>query len=315
MTAHVGFRFLFALCIFAVFTFCLVFIKIDNNLVQSYTADVDPIPSYTADVAQQNKALASRLCIADRHAAVLYGVLSTAEKVLFRNATRHQVQCHLNGNVHNTVFVVGAPRTEREHSVLKRESAMYGDIFTLSCRENMNLGKSYTYFKEALDQFPCFDFYAKIDDDTAWIPDKLSSFLQSVSSNTPVMIGRHEEFPTIHERWFSVERFFRGGLRDISWTRDMHHYCAGMLYVLNTAAVKSWVALNPTQVYGDEDMRTFYYMKIIGAEVVNTLPAFHDKWTERFTNASLAVHQCKSIDLLVEAFASLCRQPPTANIF
>ena len=273
-----------------------------------HIGDEDTMQSYAMESVRANKDMASRLCGADRRASVLYGVFSTADKVLWRNTTRQQVQCHLNSNVHNTVFVVGAVRTEREHTILKRESAMYGDIFTLSCTENMNLGKSYTYFKEALGQFPCFDFYAKVDDDTAFVPDKLSSFIQSVSRNTPVMIGRHEAFPTIHEPFFWIERFFRGGLRDISWTRHMEDYCAGMLYVLNTAAVKSWIALNPTQVYGDEDMRTFYYMKIIGAEVVNTHTAFHDEWTERLTNTSVAVHQCKKIELLSETFASLCQR-------
>jgi hypothetical protein len=219
--------------------------------------------------------------------------------------------------VHNTVFVVGAWRTEREHTILKREAAMYGDIFTLSCTENMNLGKSYTYFKEALAQFPCFDFYAKVDDDTAWIPDRLSRFIQNVTRSTPAIIGRHETMGAIHEPFFWVTRFFRGGLRDISWTRDMETYCAGMLYVLNAAAVRMWVALGKIDLYGDEDMRTFYYMKKIGAEVTNTHAAFHDvmgyarsspEWQENVTRASLAVHGLKAIDLLTETFTSLCQR-------
>lgn len=300
--------FLSALCIFAVFIGCRV-------LVQSSTADVDSA-RYTTDVVQQNKALAARLCTADRRAAVLYGVFSIAEKVLFRNATRQQVQCHLNGNVHNTVFVVGAPRTEGDHTILKREAAMYGDIFTLSCVENMNLGKSYTYFKEALAQFPCFDFYAKVDDDTAWIPDRLSSFIQTAPRNTPVIIGRYEPAQAINKTWFYVRETVLYGFRDMSWARHIHGYPLGLLYILNAAAVKSWVALNPTDLYSHEDLRTFYYMKLIGAEVINTHAAFHDhmrythgvpEWREPITNASLAVHQCKSIDLLVEVFASLCR--------
>ena len=315
MTAAVGSRFVFALCIFAVFVCCSVFKQID---------DKELVQSYAADAAKQNKAVASRLCGADRRAAVLYGVFSTAEKVLWRNATRQQVQCHLNTNVHNTVFAVGAPRTEREHIILKREAVMYGDIFTLSCTENMNLDKSYTYFKEALERFPCFDFYAKVDDDTVWIPDRLSSFIRAVTTSTPVIIGRYEPFQGINDTWFYVKETLLYGFRDMSWARHIHGYPLGLLYVLNTAAVKSWVAINPTQLYSHEDLRTFYYMKIVGAEVVNTHAAFHDhmrsascgEWCEPITNASMAVHKCKTIDLLVETFASLCRhETPTANIF
>ncbi len=315
MTVAVGFRLLFALCIFALFVFCGVWWQLD---------DKELMQSYTTDAAKQNKAMSSRLCGADRHAAVLYGVFSTAEKGPWRSATRQQVQCHLNTNVHNTVFVVGAPRTEREHTILKREAAMHGDIFTLSCTENMNSGKSYTYFKEALEQFPCFDFYAKVDDDTAWIPDRLSSFIQAAPRENPIMIGRHEPFTTNKHPFLYWRLFWEDGLRDVAWTRDINDYCAGMLYILNAAAVKSWVALNPIQLHGDEDMRTFYYMKIIRAEVVSTHSAFHDhmrstqgvtEWCEPITNASMAVHKCKAIDLLVETFASLCRhETPTAHI-
>jgi hypothetical protein len=307
-----GLRVVVTLCIFAVTVFCVFLWKTgDERLVQSYATDA----------AGYNRAMASRLCGSGRRAVVLYGVFSTADKVLWRNATRQQVQCHFNSEMHSTVFVVGAARSEREHHILRTEAAMYGDIFTLSCTENMNRGKSYTYFKEALEYFPCFNFYAKVDDDTAWVPARLSRFIQSETRSTPVMIGRHESFPTIHEPFFWIERFIRGGLRDISWTRHMEDYCAGMLYVLNTAAVRMWVALGTIDVSGDEDMRTFYYMKKIGAEVVNTHRAFHDhmrqtagvtEWCENITNTSLAVHGVKAIDLLTETFASLCTERDAA---
>ncbi len=96
----------------------------------------------------------------------------------------------------------------------------------------------------------------------------------------------------------------------------MEDFCSGMLYVLNAAAVRMWVALGKIDVYGDEDMRTFYYMKKIGAEVTNTHAVFHDfmgcarsvpDWRENITSASLAVHGVKAIDLLTETFATLCR--------
>jgi hypothetical protein len=279
------------------------------------------LQSYATDAAGYNKAMASRLCGSGRRAVVLYGVFSTAEKVLWRNATRQQVQCHFNSEMHNTVFVVGAARSEREHHILRTETATYGDIYTLSCAENMNLAKSYTYFKEALVQFPCFDFYAKVDDDTAWRPDRLSRFIQTAPRNTPAIIGRYESFRAINETWFYVSQSLLYGFRDMSWARTVHSYTTGLLYVLNAAAVKGWIALNPTQLYSHEDLRTFYYMKLIGAEVINMHAAFHDiigskqgfpEWQENITNTSLAVHGCKAIDLLTETFASLCTERDAA---
>ena len=284
-----------------------------------HIGDEDTMQSYAMESVRANKDMASRLCGADRRASVLYGVFSTADKVLWRNTTRQQVQCHLNSNVHNTVFVVGAVRTEREHTILKRESAMYGDIFTLSCMENMNLGKSYTYFKEALEQFPCFDFYAKVDDDTAFVPDKLSTVVQSASRSSPVIIGRYEAFPQANDPLFIVGGYVVHGLRDMSWVWHIQKYTAGCLYILNAVAVKRWISLNPTQVYGPEDMRTTYFMQIIRAEVINVYSAFHNhirshltgtshyEMRAPITETSLAVHECKTIELLLDAFASLCR--------
>ena len=277
--------------------------------------DEDLVQSYALDSVRENKAMASRLCGADRRASVLYGVFSTADKVLWRNTTRQQVQCHLNSDVHNTVFVVGAVRTEREHTILKREADMYGDIFILSCKENMNEGKTYTYFKEALEQFPCFDFYAKVDDDTAFVPDKLSSVVQSVSRSTPVIIGRYEEFDSIDQPFFYILLYLAHGLLDMSWASHIRNFTQGQLYILNTAAITRWINLNPTQLYGHEDMRTTYFMEIIGAQVINMHTVFHDhpaakqnQLTGPITNASLAVHQCKKIEVLLDTFASLCQR-------
>jgi len=274
------------------------------------------VQSYVMDSAMANKAMASRLCGVDRHAVVMYGVFSTAEKVLFRNATRQQVKCHLNSDVHNTVFVLGAPRSEREYNILKREVDMYGDIFTLSCKENMNDGKTYTYFKEALEQFPCFDFYAKVDDDTAFVPDKLTSVVQTVSRSTPVIIGRYEEFDSIDDPLFYIKLYLAHGLLDMSWASHIRNFTQGTLYILNKIAITRWIDLNPTQLYGHEDMRTTYFMKLIGAQVINVYTAFHDHPTSRqnlqlrgpITNASLAVHECKKIELLSDTFASLCQR-------
>ena len=281
-----------------------------------HIGDVDLMVSYALESFSENKAVALRLCRADRHATVLYGVFSTAEKVLFRNATRQQVQCHLNNNVHNTVFVIGAPRTERDYTILKKEAAMYGDIFTLSCKENMNEGKSYTYFKEALEQLPCFDFYAKVDDDTAFVPDKISSLVQSMPRKNPVIIGRDEAFDSIDDPLFYIRLYLAHGLVDMSWTSHMRHWIQGQIYILNTAAIKRWIDLHPTQVYGHEDMRTTYFMQLIGAQVINVYTAFHNHPASRqtheligpITNASLAVHACKKIELLSDTFVSLCQR-------
>jgi hypothetical protein len=85
-----------------------------------------------------------------------------------------------------------------------------------------------------------------------------------------------------------------------------------MLYVLNAPApaVLAWVGLAPSKLYGDEDYRTAYYMGRIGARVVDVGQAFHDflgyqplfsgqeHWCRNITRESLAVHKCKTPEML-----------------
>lgn len=289
---------------------CVVISCLDLWYLLSEKQRVDG-PFYAAHAARDNRDLSSRLCVAGSRRSVLYGVFSTAEKVLFRNTTRQQVQCGFNSNGHSTVFVVGAPRTEREHETMRVEASLYGDIFTLTCDENMNEGKTYIYFKEALQQLPCFDFYAKVDDDTAFAPARLAAVIRSVSTDMPVIIGRSNK----NDFLLQFLKWIQFGGRDLAWRWEIRRYTAGMLYVLNTRAVRQWITLNHTHLYGDEDLMTTYVMQLIGAQVIDLGTAFHDHpnsqmytqgWKAPITNASLAVHQCKSPQMLSDAFASLC---------
>ena len=287
-----------------------VFIIAQNKMWLQYTR----IPvKYSTQVSRQNNNMTTRLC--KRHRDVLYGIFSTVDKAQQRNIVRQQTQCNLNTKDHITVFVIGSPRTEREYNIIDMESKLYGDVFTLTCVENMNEGKTYTYFKEALEQFPCFEFYVKVDDDTAFAPAKLSTKLLSMPNDMALIIGRTQ---SIDDLWLLSLKWIYYGFRDLSWAYRQN-YTAGLLYVLNTQAINQWIELNPlsTQLYGDEDVRTSYYMELIGAKVINLDTQIHDytsapiynqlvTWKSEITNNSMAVHKCKTPQLLSDAFASIC---------
>ena len=287
-----------------------VFIIAQNNMWFPFAR----VPvKYLTSITRQNKNMTTRLCA--RRKDVLYGIFSTVGRMEQRNAARQQTSCNMNNNVHNTVFVVGVPHTGSEYNILNMESKLYGDIFILTCEENMNEGKTYTYFKEAMQLFPCFNFYAKVDDDTAFAPDKLSAKLRSMPNDMALIIGRTQ---SIDDLWLLSLKWIYYGFRDMSWA-CRQNYTAGLLYVLNTQAIKQWLELNPlsTQFYGDEDVRTSYYMDLIGAKVVNLDTEIHDykgatiynqmvTWKAEITNTSLAVHKCKTPQLLSDAFLSIC---------
>jgi hypothetical protein len=130
-----------------------------------------------------------------------------------------------------------------------------------------------------------------------------------------LIIGRTQ---SSDELWLLYLKWIYYGFRDLSWTQRQN-YTAGLLYVLNTQAIKQWIELNPlsTQFYGDEDQRTSYYMDVIGAKVIDLGTQIHDytaapiynqlvTWKSEITNTSLAVHKCKTPQLLSDAFASIC---------
>jgi hypothetical protein len=117
----------------------------------------------------------------------MFGVFTTAGKVETRQAIRAQSQvCTLNGHNWTTVFVMG-----RDAESLREEHTQHGDLLGLSVEENMNEGNSFHYFKETLERLPCFQFYAKVDDDTAFHPARLVVRLQDEQEGTsPLFLGR-----------------------------------------------------------------------------------------------------------------------------
>jgi hypothetical protein len=218
--------------------------------------------------------------------------------------------------MHRTIFVVGQPSTVEERNLLQEELRLHSDILVLSCNENMNEGKTYVYFKEALEKFPCFDYYAKVDDDTAFVPTQITDFLPSNPGNQLLYAGRSPvDCGTDFISY--LRKTAKWGFRDMSWVFSVKRYHAGMIYLISRHAVELWVGLGPVDVYGDEDYRTAYYMGIIGARILDMNTSFHDymmyqnipmtdHWKKPITNQSLAVHQCKSYTYLSNALDELC---------
>jgi hypothetical protein len=262
----------------------------------------------------KNSNMARSIC--SRHHKILYGIFSMPQKFETRAVLRKQTQCDFNNEINQVVFVLGMPQTDSDYEIVIRESRIYHDIFVLSCEENMNDGKTYTYFKEALEQLPCFDFYAKVDDDTAFTPGRLYNKIAEIPNNTSLYIGRS---PRNYDTEFFkyIAKMIRFPFHDMSWIYQVDYYNAGMIYILNLQAVKSWVALNPVDMYGDEDYRTAYYMTIVGAKFIDVGEMFHDyikyktttfmdHWRLNITKNSLAVHQCKDKINLYDAFKQIC---------
>jgi hypothetical protein len=249
---------------------------------------------------------------------VLFGIFSVSKNKKIRDVIRKQISCWRNNNEHyDYVFVLGKPQSEMEEIILNMEMEDYKDILVLDCKENMNEGKSFEFFDTVLQKYPCHRFYAKVDEDTAFNPDRIARVLLSMDNdNDAIYFGRGIDRSS--EVFFVKSLiYFRYFWKNLRWYWQTNLYYAGMIYAINRESCKRLVSMSPVERWGDEDVRTGYWMKIIKARFIDAGTTFHDietykslpgtsHWRQPITNSSLAVHQCKTIPVLIKAFERMC---------
>jgi len=229
---------------------------------------------------------------------ILYGIFTTSSKMAQRQVFREKMAPHPNVTVR---FIIGTPDSEDDFLQLSAEQAAFGDIMILDCMENMNEGKTYTYFRSAS---PCFSNYIKADDDTAVSLERLHALFSRLDASKPKCIGRIM-YPT---GIISMSHIFAAWLRNRFANMDWY-YAVQKLSKTN---------LGPEEISGDEDRRTAFMMQEMGVEFVDVGAIFHDHpayrpwfidtWSMDISNQTVAVHKCKTVSLLIDAFEKISRQ-------
>lgn len=243
------------------------------------------------------------------YSGVFFGIFSVAAHRETRDAYRRLLGCEGRWPHNATVrFIVG-------RSALSADELALGDIEILNCSENMNSGKTYEYFAHAFHAYPCHAFYAKVDEDTAFLPGALQAFLTQHDFKGPVYAGRNLQREPIYS-WHTARAWAHNQFSSMGWYLQLSDYATGMLYALNHAAVGAMLALQPMEISGDEDQRMGYWMQEIGAARLHAEERFHDHpaycpvpwahWCQNISKQSLAVHQCKSRERLEGAIRQLC---------
>jgi hypothetical protein len=255
------------------------------------------------------------LPLACSSARVFFGIFSVAAHRHIRDTYRKALGCEPHGEF-TLRFILG-----RSSEALDEEEMSLGDIEFLDCAENLNRGKTFEYFTHVYHAYPCHAFYVKADEDTAFLPGRMRAFLLEVRRNhtDAVYVGR----PLKGDPHWGPHPLVAWGnnnfAADMDWYFEVRRYMAGMLYALDREAVRRLVALEPTDISGDEDQRTGYWMQRLGAEWVDAGARFHDHpdyapllpipleiWPAPITNQSLAVHRCKAAGRLEAAIRRLC---------
>lgn len=177
------------------------------------------------------------------------------------------------------------------------EALRYGDIIVLDCAENMDNGKTYTFFSTVARAFngsgrrPRYDYVMKADDDI---------FLR-----LPQLVGSLGGMPR--------EDMYYGATIPCDSMDPFREYMAGMAYALSWDLVQ-WIATSDVarnHSVGTEDMLTGLWLRIggKGKNRFNAKPAIHDylnpvpvdQCEHEFMPTTIGVHRLKSNPRWAEA--------------
>uniref|UniRef100_A0A0D9VLX2 Hexosyltransferase n=1 Tax=Leersia perrieri TaxID=77586 RepID=A0A0D9VLX2_9ORYZ len=172
---------------------------------------------------------------------VLLGVLTRADKYERRALVRlaYALQPRPARAVVHVRFVVCNLTKEEDAALVSLEIAAYGDVIVLNCTENMDNGKTHTYFSSLPSLFPgepYYDYVGKTDDDTYY---RLASLADTLRDKP-----RRDAYYGFLTPCHAAD------------TEKTPQYMSGMGYVVSWD-VAAWVAATPelrNDLNGPEDL-------------------------------------------------------------
>ncbi|KAJ8500877.1 hypothetical protein OPV22_011429 [Ensete ventricosum] len=222
---------------------------------------------------------------------LLIGVLSRADMYERRHLLRVVYSLQTNLTAHVDVRFVFCNLTKEDQRVLiALEIMRYNDIIILDCNENMNDGKTYTYFSSIPKLFngadgddQPYDFVLKADDD--------------IYFRLPKLIESLNKMPR--------EDLYYGFVIPCDSMDPFHEYMSGMGYLLSWDLVE-WISTSEiakNNTVGAEDMMTGKWLREgnKGKNRYNTkyamydypIPVPIDTCSHEFMPDTIAVHRLK----------------------
>ncbi|EHA8591792.1 beta-1,3-galactosyltransferase pvg3 [Cocos nucifera] len=222
---------------------------------------------------------------------LLMGVLTRADLYERRHLLRLVYSLQTNLTAHIDIRFVFCNLTKEDQRVLVALEIMrYDDIIILNCTENMNSGKTYTYFSSLPNLFNGtngddrpYDYVLKADDDIYF---RLPSLIESLK-NMP------------------REDMYYGFVIPCDSMDPFHDYMSGMGYILSWDLV-DWISTSErvrNESVGVEDLLTGKWLRDgnRGKNRFNTKPAMYDypipvpidTCSHAFVPDTIAVHRLK----------------------
>ncbi|XP_010914138.1 beta-1,3-galactosyltransferase pvg3 [Elaeis guineensis] len=222
---------------------------------------------------------------------LLMGVLTRADLYERRHLLRLVYSLQTNLSAHIDIRFVFCNLTKEDQRVLiALEIMRYDDIIILNCTENMNSGKTYTYFSSLPNLFNGtngddrpYDYVLKADDDIYF---RLPSLIESL-----------KKMPR--------EDMYYGFVIPCGSMDPFHDYMSGMGYILSWDLV-DWISTSEmvrNESVGVEDLLTGKWLRDgkRGKNRFNTKPAMYDypipvpidTCSHAFVPDTIAVHRLK----------------------
>ncbi|KAH9323027.1 hypothetical protein KI387_017666 [Taxus chinensis] len=141
--------------------------------VQNCTEDEEKVMAAIADDSKP-----------DDRFSILIGILTRADLYERRHFLRmvYGIQSTVHARV-DVKFVFCNLTKDDQRMLVPLEIMRYNDIIILNCEENMNNGKTYTYFSSLSKMGLHYDYVMKADDDVYFRIDKLAESLKPLPRN------------------------------------------------------------------------------------------------------------------------------------
>ena len=183
-------------------------------------------------------------------------------------------------------FIIGKPETKYHERLVRFENETYGDLLVLPTKENMDNGKTYSYFKHIYDSGFPHGFFIKMDDDVYANISSIETRVDAFENDKFVYFGK----------WWQTG------------------FMVGMGYGLSRALVE-YIAtddLPRNKQEGQEDGVTSFWIHQFeesrGIKVNRVSwneyydhPQSGGGWAHAFTQDALLVHRCKEREKFIDS--------------
>ena len=214
------------------------------------------------------------------------GIFTVADKLERRSLIRMTYQ-KLRRPSTDIFFILGQPANKYQERLIRFENETYGDILVLPTKENMDNGKTYSFFKYVHESGFQHPYVMKLDDDNYVNITNLENKIDAMNGEPHVYFGR-----LYQSTGFMVGMGYGLSKRLVEYVAT-DEYPKKNQEGQEDAVVANWVS----HFEKDRDIKVWrkswyeYYDH----------PQSGQGWAEDFSDSALLIHRCKEKERFIDA--------------